>query len=232
MEASANEMIAIARALDGRPLLRYAINMSGNSLQQRGRYDEARKRFAEGLERALTGRLGAAHRAVHRQHRQLRCLSRSLRGVARRSRARAGALNREQVNDYTAAIELISIGGLLRVLGRPAQAIERAERGARGVPAARFPFDPVHRVARPRPRLRRARRRRDEREVARRGAARVAPARRAAGRDPGAARVDPARLRCRDTAAARTRVWEALKQADRARSAALQAQCAAPSARS
>jgi tetratricopeptide (TPR) repeat protein len=226
MEASANEMIEIARALDARPLMRYAINMSANSLQQRGRYEEARARFAEGLERALK-ESSAPHIALFTAN-----IANSDAYVGRYEAALAGheralALYREQVNDYTAAIELVSIGDLHRVLGRPAQAIERLNEAL--VSCLQHGFRSIQCLVSLNLGLAC-----DEAGEAASSARWLAAALREA-RQHGEPRVEiqallaSTRLDCDagDTAAARAKVWEALTLAERTRSAALQAHCAA-----
>jgi len=123
-EASAQEMMGLAQSLDDVRLMRYAINMHGICLRKRGRFEEARACFEHGLERAqkegssphtalFTANIAATDAYLGRYEEALAGHERAL------------AMYREQLNDFTAAIELIGIGVVNRVLGRPAQAVER-----------------------------------------------------------------------------------------------------------
>jgi tetratricopeptide (TPR) repeat protein len=124
METSAQEMMTIARSISDVRLMRYAINMSGLSLQQRGHYEDARQRFAEGLARAVAEG-SAPHTALFTAN-----IAKTDAFLGRYEDALAGheralSLYRALVDHFTAAIELIGIALVHRVLGRPALAVER-----------------------------------------------------------------------------------------------------------
>lgn len=123
-DASAGEMMDLARSLGDPRLMRYALNMRGICLRRRGSCEQARACFLEGLERA--------EREGSRPHTALFTanLAKTDASLGRYDDALAGheralAMYREQVNEFSAAIELQNIGQLLRARGQPAQAIER-----------------------------------------------------------------------------------------------------------
>jgi tetratricopeptide (TPR) repeat protein len=123
-EASARELTGLARSLDDGALLRHALHTHGVCLRQRGRFDEARRCFEQGLASAEKERNGAqialfsAH--IANAHTSL---GRYEQAVAMQERALA--LYRAQANDFAAAIALANVAQVYRVLGQPAQAVER-----------------------------------------------------------------------------------------------------------
>jgi DNA-binding SARP family transcriptional activator/tetratricopeptide (TPR) repeat protein len=123
-EASARELIGVARSLDDGPLLRYALQTIGTCLRQRGRFEDARRFFEQGLASAEKERSGAqialfsanianAHASLGRYEQALAM------------HERASALYRAQANDLSAAVALANVAQVYRVLGQPAQAVER-----------------------------------------------------------------------------------------------------------
>jgi DNA-binding SARP family transcriptional activator/tetratricopeptide (TPR) repeat protein len=123
-EASARELAGLARSLDDGPLLRHALNTSGVCLRQRGRFDDARRCFEQGLASAEKERNGAqialfsanianAHTSLGRYEQALAMHERAL------------ALYRALAKDFSVAIALANVAQVYRVLGQPAQAVER-----------------------------------------------------------------------------------------------------------
>ena len=225
-EASAEEMLAVARSTDDIRLRRYAINMHGICLQKRGRYEEARRFFEQGLAHAVEEE-SSPHTALFTANMAATDAFLGRYEDALAEYERALAMYRQQVDDFMIAIQLIGIALVHRALGQPAPAVERlnealvacAQHGFKSMQCTvslnlGLGFDELGQTAASSKWLATA-----LRESRQHGEPQVEIQ----------ALLASIGLDCEagDTEAARAKAWEALTKAERRKSAALQAQCVA-----
>jgi len=123
-EASARELIGLARSLGDGKLLRAGLNTNGICLQRRGDFEAARALFQQGLDSAEQEGIAA----------QIAMFSSNISNTdtylgryepALAMMERALALSRELSREFSTAISLLNLAEVLIVLGQPARAVER-----------------------------------------------------------------------------------------------------------
>jgi tetratricopeptide (TPR) repeat protein len=225
-EASAGDLIDLARSLDDGKLLRAGLNTQGICLQRRGHFEAARSLFEQGLESAeregivvqiamFSSNIASSDTYLGRYESALKMMERAL------------ALSREQANHFSLAISLLNLGEIHIVLGQAARAVERLNEALVICTQHDFKsiqgnvtlnlgtaFDELRQPHESRKWLTRA-----LRESRQHGGP----------HDQIAALLASTRADCEagDLEAARAKAWEALTLADKTKSMALRAQCVA-----
>lgn len=225
-EASARELIDLARSLDDRGLVMTALNTSGNCLHLRGRLDEARKSYEQGLSCAETDGASAQIALFNSNIAMIdTALGRYERALS--AQQRALGVYREQDNAWSVVITLSNIAEVYRALDQPERAIEHLNQA--WVPCVQHGFKSLQCAIAANLGLSF-----DDLNQSAASSKWLAIALRES-RQHGEPQFEIfALLACTrvdfaggDLAGARARVWEALTLADRANSTALQTQCVA-----